>query len=189
MILLFIDHFHSKQVALNRACLCHYSELSMKIQVFLEQSINISNFKEFSLKALLPYKGEHKNYKGAGTRWVWFIQTSGKKRECSLFQMEQKWFSQGSGWVHYSGFTKHFCQSPLVNGSSQMVWSIQVCLPGGRRCWDELPASGQRKKSLFLKTRESRGPQWFGATPSSRAALTKIRTRPPLLLWETTGHL
>lgn len=68
MILLFIDHFHSKQVALNRACLCHYSELSMKIQVFLKQSINISNFKEFSLKVLLPYKGEHKNYKGAGTR-------------------------------------------------------------------------------------------------------------------------
>lgn len=33
-------------------------------------------------------------------------------------------------------------------------------VPSGRRtCWDELPTSGQKKKSLFLKMRESRVPQ------------------------------
>lgn len=81
------------------------------------------------------------------------------------------------------GFIKHFYQNPLVNGSSQMAWSIQVCLPGRRMCWDELLAQGQRKKSLFLKMRETRVPQWFGATPGSRVSLTKTRAGPPLLLW------
>lgn len=58
------------------------------------------------------------------------------------------------------------------------MFSRKKSLLGGAPCLGRV--SEQRIKSLSLIMRESRIPQWFGATPSTRAATcNKTRTGPP----------
>lgn len=85
----------------------------MKIQVCSWNNPWIHLILKNSLsKGCFPTKGSTKTTKVLAQRWVWFIQTSGGKKECSLFQMEQKWFRQGSGWAHYSWVYKAFLSEP-----------------------------------------------------------------------------
>lgn len=147
--------------------------------------MNTSHFKEFSLKGLLPYRGEHKKIQRCWHKMSLAHSDTGEKKKNNVPSF--RWSRSGSvkaldEYITH-GIIKHFCQSPVVNGPSQMVWSIQVCLPGKKDMLGWAPSLGTKEKLLFLKMRESRGPQWFGATPSSRASLTKNQDRatsPPL---------
>lgn len=50
----------------------------------------------------------------------------GEKKGCSLSHMEQKWFSQGPGWVHYSWLYKAF----LSKSSSEWLFTDGLKHPG-----------------------------------------------------------
>lgn len=76
---------------------------------------------------------------------------TGKKRNVPSF----KGGRSGSGWVQPSWVYKAFLSEPSSEWSFTDGLKQPGVLPGRRTCWDELPASGQRKKSLFLKMRES----------------------------------
>lgn len=123
-----LHHFHSKQVALT-GLVC------ATIQSFLWKSRYVPgtihkhvSFQRIHSPRAAPLQRGAQRIQRCWHKMSLVHSDIGKK----LNVPSLKWSRSGSvkaldEYITH-GFVKHFYESPLVNGSSQMVWSIQVCL-------------------------------------------------------------